>query len=297
MHTERDNFYDFIITASLKDIQANGMVLSDVLKQSQKLNLLCDNEVVYFMENRFFEKPPSDFLTDIQERIIYHRDEEIAIKNAKVKKGGFIRLANGSRVQGTAHVGGLQPDYIIDSKSSEIKEFLKDVHSLENMSVAQKIDGIGQILRHKYIHRTEYDDPVYLELMNHYRNQSLEIPLSEYLKIQRGVCREISLLTVLAQNEIGIESYYYYAKVQTEFSGVQKTEDHAVVISNIDNDFYVIDNYFRMFNGFRLEDLNSGVTCHSGKMYDDIKHSTEGFSQITISRLYPESRHNSNYIR
>jgi len=297
MSTDRDNYYQFIITASLNDLKVNSMVLSDVLKESQKLNLLCDNEVVYFIENRFFEKTSDEFLSDIQQRIIYHRDEEIAIKNAKVKKGGFIRLANGSRVQGTAHVGGLQPDYIIDTKSSEIKEFLKDIRSLENCSTTEKIEGIGQILRHKYIHRTEYDDAVYLDLMNHYRNRSLEIPLSEYLKIQRGVCREISLLTVLAQNEVGIESYYYYAKVQTEFSGVQKTEDHAVVIANIDNDFYVVDNYFRMFNGFRLEDLNSGVTSYSGKMYDDIKHSVEGLSQITISRLYPEARHNSNHIR
>ena len=123
--------------------------------------------------------------------------------------------------------------------------------------------------------------------------------MSEYLKINRGVCRESSLLTVLALNSIGIESYYYYAKVTTNFDGKDKQEDHAVVTVNINDCFWVVDNYFRAFNKHKLEDLRSveGVESYSGLMYDPIESSKKGHVSITLSRLYPETRHNSNHIR
>ena len=45
-----------------------------------------------------------------------------------------------------------------------------------------KINQVGEVLRKNYLSRTEYDDPQYLQLLKKYKNDNLEIPLSEYLK-------------------------------------------------------------------------------------------------------------------
>lgn len=297
----RDEFFNFIITSSLNDIKEEGLHIREILQDSQKFNLLCENEVAYFYQKKFHLKEEEEFFNKIQQRLLLHRVEELKIKSSTIKKGGFISIANGSRIQGTTHVNGLQPDYIIDSKSSEIQHYLKKISYIRNvdMSVWQKIDKVGEILRDDYILRTEYDDDMYLELLQDYKTANLEIPLSEYLKINKGVCREIALLTVLGLNSLGIESYYYYAKVSTEFQNKIKEEDHAVVLVNINNIFWVIDNYFRAFNKCKLEDIikPEGIKTYSGLMYDDINNSKIGTAHIVTSRLYPETKHNVNHIK
>jgi hypothetical protein len=259
---------------------------------------LCQNEVEYFYKNDFHLKPEFEFFSDIQQRLLLHRVEELKIKNGKIKKGGFISVANGSRVQGTVHVNGLQPDYIVDSKSAEIQEYLQKVGELKdkNISIWDKIDGVGEILR-SYIQRTEYDDAEYLKLLTQYREKNLEIPLSEYIKIGKGVCRESALLTILGLNSIGIESYYYYAKVSTQFADKPHEEDHAVVVVNVNDCFWVVDNYFKAFNKHKLEEIQSleGVNCKGGLMYDNVEK--VGKATIFMSRLYPETKHNSTYIK
>ena len=298
MNTPRESLYQEVITTSLSNAQDKYGDFSTLLTELQKFNLLCDNEVRYFYENDFFDKNPNEFLHDIQQRVLYHRLEEHKIMNGKVKKGGFIKVANGSRVQGTVHVGGLQPDYIIDTKSSEITNFLNQV-KLRTMdkTLEEKIDIIGNIVR-EFIDKTEYTDQAYLELLEQYRTKEIEIPLSEYLKIRKGVCREISLLSIIGLNHIGIESYYYYVKVNTVFNKQSKDEDHAVVIVNKDNQLFVIDNYFRAFNNQKFEDLQNpnGVDVLSGLMYDSESIAQKGKAKIIMSRLYPENKHNNKYI-
>lgn len=298
--SNRDEFFNFIVTSSYKHIIEESFTLREILQDSQKFNLLCENEVSYFYDHGHHLKPHEEFFNNIQQRLLLHRVQELKIKNAKIKKGGFISLANGSRIQGTTGVGGLQPDYIIDSKSKEIQQFLKDISYLkyEKYSVWEKINTVGNILREKYLHRTEYEDPDYLELLKHYREAQLEIPLSEYIKINRGVCRESSLLTTLGLNSIGVESYYYYAKVTSKITGDEKSEDHAIVLVNINSSFWTVDNYFRGFNQHKFEDIHSleGVETYFGLMYDEIDPAKKGHAYIKNSRLYPEAKHNTTYI-
>lgn len=295
--SNRDEFFNFIVTSAYNTITEEGFTLREILQDSQKFNLLCENEVSYFYEHNHHLKPHEEFFNDIQQRLLLHRVHELKIKNAKIKKGGFISLTNGSRIQGTTQVGGLQPDYIIDSKAKEIQQFLKDISFLKDdkYSVWEKINTVGQILREGYVHKTQYDDPDYLELLKQYRDAQLEIPLSEYVKIKRGVCRESALLTTLGLNSIGVESYYYYAKVTSLINGDSKSEDHAIVLVNINNSFWTVDNYFRGYNQHKFEDIHSleGVDTYFGLMYDSIDVSKKGRAYIQNSRLYPEAKHNT----
>lgn len=293
--TPRDKLYEYVISSEF----TAGLNVGTLLEQLQSYNLLCDNEVQYYEAPQYKKMPPEALYSEIQKRVMYHRTEELNIKNSIMKKGGFISVANGSRVQGTTCAGGLQPDYIVDTASKEIKSFINSVAYLKNEDMNTKMDKVGEILRNDFIHKTEYEDPVYLDLLKKYRDAELEVPLSEYMKIKRGVCREISMLTCIALNTLGLESYYYYAKVKTIFEGNSKEEDHAVVAISVDNEFTIADNYFRMFNKQKLSELESqqGVQCLSGLMYNDIAKSKKGEAHIIVSRLYPETRHNTKYIK
>lgn len=299
MKTPREKLYQEFIVADIPKIKNMFGSFAMALKELQNYNLLCENEVRYFYENDFFKKEESEFLNDIQQRVLYHRLEENKIMNGKVKRGGFITVGNGSRIQGTVHVGGLQPDYIIDTRSSEIEYYLKEVENrTKNKPVEEQIDIIGEIVR-ETLNRTEYTDTQYLSLLEYYKKKEIEIPLSEYIKIKKGVCREISLLTIIGLNHIGVESYYYYVKVNTEFNDKSKNEDHAVVVVNQDNNLIVIDNYFRAFNKQKFDDLQNpeGVEVFSGLMYDDVATAQKGKAKIMMSRLYPENKHNMKYIK
>lgn len=299
MKTLREQLYQDFIISNLESNKEKYDSLDNLLKQLQSFNLLCENEVRYFYDNNFFNKPEVEFFHDIQQRVLYHRLEENKIMSGKVKKGGFINVGNGSRIQGTVHVGGLQPDYIIDTRSLEIENYLKVVEKqTKNKTYEEQIDIIGQIVR-SFIERTEYTDEKYLALLENYKNKQIEIPLSEYLKIKKGVCREISLLTIIGLNSIGIESYYYYVKVNTEFNNKSKDEDHAIVVVNQDNNLMVIDNYFRAFNKqqFDLLQTPEGVEVLSGLMYDNVADAQKGKAKIIMSRLYPENKHNVKYVK
>lgn len=299
MKTPRETLYQKIIIAQLSDVKDSYGDFSVLLKELQNYNLLCENEVRYFYDNEFFKKEESEFLNDIQQRVLYHRLEENKIMNGKVKKGGFINVANGSRIQGTVHVGGIQPDYIIDTRSSEIETYIKEVEfRTKNKSMDEQIEIIGNLVR-EVLDKTEYTDSEYLKLLEEYRNKEIEIPLSEYLKIKKGVCREVSLLTIIGLNHVGIESYYYYVKVNTDFNGKSKDEDHAIVVVNKDNELVVIDNYFRAFNNQKFDELQNteGVEVLSGLMYDNVNLSQKGKARILMSRLYPENKHNIKYVK
>ena len=289
----RDKLYEQIISSEF----TAGIKIKPLLESLQSYNLLCDNEVQYYDAPQYKNMSSEDLYSEIQKRVMYHRSEELSIKSSIMKKGGFISVANGSRVQGTTCAGGLQPDYIVDTTSKEIKSFINSVAHLKNENMITKMDKVGEILRQNFIHKTEYEDPIYLALLKKYREAELEVPLSEYIKINRGVCREISILTCIALNTLGLESYYYYAKVKTVFDGIAKEEDHAVVAISVDNEFLIADNYFKMFNKQKLSELEnpSGVECLSGLMYD--RESKKGEAHIIVSRLYPETRHNAKYIK
>lgn len=299
MKTPRESLYQEFIITDLLAVKNKYTDLNGILNSLQEFNLLCENEVRYFYENDYVKKEDQEFLNDIQQRVLYHRLEENKIMNGKVKRGGFISVANGSRIQGTVHVGGLQPDYIIDTKSSEIEQFLVSIEkATKDKTIDEQIEVVGNVIR-QLIDKTHYEDNDYLELLNKYKIKEIEIPLSEYLKIRKGVCREIALLTTIALNHIGVEAYYYYAKVNTDFQSHSKDEDHAVVLVNKDNELIVIDNYFRAFNMKKFEDIQNpeGLATYSGLMYDKIENCHLGKAKIIMSRLYPENKHHSKHIK
>lgn len=296
---KREKLYEMVLLLDVNSLEKEFKTFNNLLASLESVNLLCNNEVKYFYDNDFFSKSDVDFLEDIQKRVLFHRLEENKIMNSKIKKGGFIKVANGSRIQGTIHVGGLQPHYIVDSKSEYIENFVKVVQKeTKNIEdIDTKITKVGDVLR-TFIKRTEYDDKEYLKLLEKYRILELEIPLSEYIKIGKGVCREMSLLTTIALNEIGIDSYYYYAKVSTNF-GKEKEEDHAIVLVKKDNKITVIDNYFRAFNNKTLDEIQKpeGIEVLSGLMYDEESLSKKGLGKVIMSRLYPENKHHPRHIK
>lgn len=202
---KREKLYETVLLLNVESLEKEFKTFNNLLTSLESVNLLCNNEVRYFYANNFFSKEANQFLEDIQKRVIFHRLEENKILNSEIKNGGFIKVANGSRIQGTVHVGGLQPHYIIDSKSEEIQKFLKvikkETKNIEDID--DKIEKVGSVLR-CFIDRTEYDDKNYLNLLEKYKKLELEIPISEYLKIKKGVCREVSLLTTIALNEVGV---------------------------------------------------------------------------------------------
>lgn len=285
MNTTREKIYEKIVN----DTYSKNINFRSLLNILQKYNLLCQNEVDFYYQNNYFSMPGKQFLEAIQNRVVYHRKIEQEILNSKVKLGGFIKVGNGSRIQGTSHIGGLQPPYIVDTRSKEIVNFLSDVKkNTENLDTNEKIKIVSNIIKN-YIDETNYDDPVYLKLLEKYRTDNLEIPLSEYLKIRKGVCREISLLTTIALNSIGINAYYYYSKIMTNF-GHEKKEDHAIVLAEIDGDLWTIDNYFKAFNNFKFEEICQGVISKSGTVYNP--EYITGEVKILHSTLYPQNNHN-----
>lgn len=210
-------------------------------------------------------------------------------ENYHIVDGGRINnLPQGSVVEGSVAHGGIRPDYIIDTKDPALQHLLKKARDISNNhpqfwnKTAQVVELVKQILPDG-----DYEDPEYLETVENFRNQAKDIPLSKYVCISAGVCREHSLILHLLLKEAGVPNTRFYAKANQRGFGYNTIEDHGFVVVNYRGEEWVIDSYNTNFNGFRLKDLLSpeGVT-ESSKM-SPIATRKDTFRRLLSIHKYP----------
>lgn len=176
--------------------------------------------------------------------------------------GGALDIPENSVVEGSAKYGGLQPDYLIDSGSPHFSRLfaLADRVKEKNLDWWEKVRILTEEIRDNELPGKAYNDADYLSVLSRYRSLNADIPLSRYLSIGSGVCRENALILHLALKRAGIPSYHAYVTVRQGAALGGRVEDHAIVIAPKEGKLWVVDSYNSNFNGYLLEDLLEGKT-------------------------------------
>ena len=185
----------------------------------------------------------------------------------------FLKLENGDTLQGTYHVGGIQPDYKLDFDSPEVLDFINQarIAAHSKMNFWQKIASIQELVIESAFKYRNYSNPFYRGLLKGYRKDRERVPFSQFLKIKSGVCREYAIALHIALRAAGIENEFAYAKITRDVemdSGIYKiTEDHAFNVVKYRGQLWMVDSYYGGFNGFLLHDALSlnGLSEHSSK--------------------------------
>jgi hypothetical protein len=175
------------------------------------------------------------------------------------QQGGFAQLPLGSRVQGSADHGGIQPNYEISAEDPDLKQFLGKVRKMlkggwfrfSDRNQWKDIQRISQWVR-EALPDGDYDSKPYRDLLRAHRERGENIPLGRYISCGAGVCRENALLLHLALNEAKIKNYYVYARVQ---QGDGTPEDHAIVVVPEGNQLRIVDSYNENFDGQDLHHI------------------------------------------
>jgi hypothetical protein len=172
----------------------------------------------------------------------------------------FLRDFNqGSTVEGSSRVGGLQPDYFLDTESKEfsaIWNYADQVGTNQKLTLVQKVELIVTKVRDVFSEHHSYNDPVYVELMKKYKESGQSIPLSKYVSCGAGVCRENALLLHFALKKAGIPNHFVYAKVLIDYGSSALTpEDHAFVVFEFENERWIADSYYKQFNGYSFDEF------------------------------------------
>lgn len=183
----------------------------------------------------------------------------------RIQYGGMVDLPDGSYVQGSSNVGGLQPDYQINLQEPELKAFLERVKQVVESS--QEISAsVSQGMRDYAFDETirtvrklvqsalperEYDAPPYLQVLSNHREQGMNIGLGSYLQCQAGVCRENALLMHFALKAAGIPNKFFYVKVDL----ISHREDHAIVVVELPNGRWIVDSFNDTFHGMNLDEI------------------------------------------
>lgn len=177
------------------------------------------------------------------------------------EKGQIYQIPEQSILQGSSENGGGQPSFLIDFDNSAFDELKKELDQIilnNQISYEEKLFQITQAV-HKALPHGEYGEPKLKQLNKLYLNLKKPIPISEYIKIKSGVCRENAIILYKSLEYLKIPSQYYYAKIERAFSSdVTITEDHAFVVINHQSKKYIIDSYFPGFNGFNFEQIKMG---------------------------------------
>ncbi len=170
-------------------------------------------------------------------------------------------IPEGSVIQGSAAYGGIQPDYLInftDVKFKTLRDYLDQIKANTALTFLKKVEltkrAVSSLLKKK-----SYDELSNSLLALQYKEDGQDIPLSEYAHHSTGVCREHALILHKALNWIGVENHYVYAKISREISDVEITEDHAFNTIHFENQDWIIDSYYRGFDGFLYSDIVAGV--------------------------------------
>lgn len=274
---EVQNELKAILPANLlkKIDNANPTVLEieSLLSELHYFNFLCEHEIEYFKKKNLRKISPSSsqnvraaVMRKIGKRIVFHHKEaEYILKNVPIAGKG-LTFYNGTRIEGSTVKGGLQPTYIVDSRHSLLKEVIaKARRAMGEGTLEEQIKNVSDYIAFEVFEPTSYEDPLYLDLMRQFRETGRDIPVSEYLKIKKGTCREVAIVTQLVFQELGFESEYLYARVvTTRLNEVPVAEPHAFNLVRIDGKEVIIDNYFSQFHMKLLSDLYEGVDAEIG---------------------------------
>lgn len=170
-------------------------------------------------------------------------------------------IPEGTIIQGSASHGGIQPDYVVDFESPRFAELRENLDLLKANPRIPQLDkvaittkAVSSLLKNKH-----YSDKSNYLLAEMYKNDGMDIPLSEYVHHETGVCREHALILHFALSRVGIPNHFVYAKIQREVQNRNTiTEDHAFNTIKHAGREWVIDAYYGGFHGFDFEDLKLG---------------------------------------
>lgn len=174
-------------------------------------------------------------------------------------KGGFVRLTDGSVVEGSISNGGLQPHTLIDFEHPALKPLLKEAESLRGRDIQEIIHIIFEA-SNRILKNRAYEDQVYLKLMQQGReNAGSVLSFGEYVSYRAGTCREYAVFAHLMLQSAGIDNELTYALVTHLKSARDKfdtvTEDHAFVVISHNGQKFIVDPYFYEAHGRPLDHL------------------------------------------
>lgn len=180
-----------------------------------------------------------------------------------VQPGGPVKLVDGAIAEGSSQYDGIQPAYLIDFQHPELKETIEKVQALNSSSLQDedKIVEIRHIIRDQLIDNSEYDNPVYLELLRTSMVNDGFISLGDYLRFNCGVCREHGMLTHIALGIGGFDSHYRYMKIKWPDG---RKEDHGFATVTINNIVYIVDSYNEVLTGRKLSDFTTKKGYNGG---------------------------------
>ncbi|MDO9182197.1 MAG: transglutaminase-like domain-containing protein [Bacteriovorax sp.] len=214
--------------------------------------------------------------------IILARPSDESLYNLSTNK--YRDITPQSIIEGSTSVGGIQPDYIADFENiafDPIRAYAKEIKK-SNKSLTEKIESISNFIADNILKNKSYSNKEYLDLVKQYREKGIDIPLSEYIRISGGVCREHALITHYALKEAGIANTYLYVTAQLG----EHVEDHAVNIIEYKNEKWIIDSYNKRFNGLKLKDVLNGLDNPKDELFG---HDSSGkFRKFIKFNNHPE---------
>lgn len=151
-------------------------------------------------------------------------------------------MIEGGILEGSDRFGGMQPDYLLDWNSRRFHALRERARTIRTMPISlwEKVAKI-QFLINEALPDGRYRAPRYLDLMRNYRERGEAVPLSRYMEIGSGVCRENAIIQHFLLREAGIPNRYVYAKTTLG--------DHAFNTIEWNGSDWIVDSYFRQLNG------------------------------------------------
>ncbi|MBI4424903.1 MAG: hypothetical protein HY554_14320 [Elusimicrobia bacterium] len=209
--------------------------------------------------------------------------------NYEVVRGGMADIPPGSHVEGSLRAGGTQPDYVVDLDSPEFQPLLRFARGQRDSRASywEKIRLLLDYIRGQVLVGRDYHEPRYVELVARYRGLEQDVPLSRYIGVSAGVCREYALITHLALKAAGIPNRHVYALIHHAKNGSYLLEDHGFTVVRHDGEEWVVDAYFDSFNGYRLSDLRGPDGIGPNSPYAPIARQVPDFRRIVQINDYP----------
>ncbi len=168
-------------------------------------------------------------------------------------KGGMVELEPGSIIEGSTNYGGIQPDYVLDTWSPQWRPLLDYAREVGRSTETYwgKIDLLLDYVSNRVLPGFDYNNTAYRRLAEEYRLRNENVPLSRYIGIKAGVCRESAFFMHVMLKTAGIANKLTYVRIESS----ERVEDHTFLVVRRDGEDWVIDSYMENYNGHRLKDL------------------------------------------